>query len=157
MQLDHSTLIEKLHYDPDTGVFSKRQGKNIGKPLGWMDKDGYRRISIQGTKVYAGRLAWFYVHAEWPHPTIDHLNGQRDDNRLVNLRPATRAEQKQNTHGAYKNNRTGYAGVIRRHNRFEAKIVHNRRPKSLGTFETPEEAHAAYVQAKQQIHTAWAP
>ncbi len=157
MHLDHSTLIEKLHYEPTTGHFTHRDGKYAGQRAGGPDKDGYRRITINHTKYRAARLAWFYIHGTWPEPTVDHINGNRDDDRIANLRPATRYEQKQNGHGLQRNNTTGYPGVIRRHKRYEAQIRYNGKARSLGTFETPEQAHAAYTAAKRELHPAWAP
>lgn len=87
MQLDHRYLTERLDYDPVTGVFTWRDGQCAGQRAGYVDDTGYRRIKLLYRKYRAGRLAWFYVHGEWPPVLIDHRNRIRDDDRLDNLRP----------------------------------------------------------------------
>lgn len=95
-----------LNYDPDTGVFTwlrptstrTRAGQKAGRI-----NNGYVSIRIHGREYGAHRLAWFYVYGVWPENDIDHINRNRSDNRIVNLRAATRAQNLQNIryHGAY--------------------------------------------------------
>lgn len=84
--LPHRLLTARLDYNELTGVFTWRSHGSIA---GSLDAKGYRRIRI-GAKTYrAHRLAWFYVHCEWPENQLDHINRNRDDNALSNLRPAS--------------------------------------------------------------------
>ncbi len=99
MMLTAERLRELLTYDPETGhfrwVFTKgcRAG---GQIAGTVRRDGYLCIAVDGRKHKAHRLAWFYMHGRWPHPEIDHINRSKLDNRLCNLREATRVENNAN-------------------------------------------------------------
>jgi hypothetical protein len=93
-------LRELLHYDPDTGVFTwlrvKGRRVRVGALSGKANGGGYFQIGVDGRIYYAHRLAWLYVHGEWPVASIDHVNCDRCDNRLANLRPATKAQNAAN-------------------------------------------------------------
>ena len=88
-KLTHSLLLDRLHYNTDTGDFIWKNGPRAGKLAGDVKKDGYRYIALINERYLAHRLAWFYVHGRWPEPQIDHLNRNGADNRLVNLREVT--------------------------------------------------------------------
>jgi hypothetical protein len=77
---------------------------------GALTEHGYLAFQIDGAKIYAHRAAWLYVYGEWPALEIDHINRQRNDNRIANLRLANRCQNGQNT-GAHKRNATGHKGV----------------------------------------------
>lgn len=102
--LSHAFLLSVLAYDPATGIFRWRtkRGPN-GDPhrhAGYVMADiGYRLIHLNYKKYLAHRLAWFYVHGEWPEHEIDHINRDRADNRISNLRLATRTLNSWNTAG----------------------------------------------------------
>lgn len=95
-----------LSYDPDTGAFTwlipTSDRIRVGQKAGRVNS-GYVGIRINGREYLAHRLAWFYVHGVWPVGDIDHINRDRSDNRIANLRPATRAQNLQNRSydGAY--------------------------------------------------------
>lgn len=112
--LTHSDLVRLLDYNPETGLFTwkaKRCGTKHGSVAGSIDPShGYRRIKIDGHLYLAHRLAWFYVCGEWPAHEIDHIDRARANNRIANLRPATRSENQCNK-PRYSNNRTGAKGV----------------------------------------------
>ncbi len=95
-KLTHAELLRELHYDPETGVFTRlwRSGKRttVCRPV----KAGYPRVSIGGEELYAHRVAWFYVHREWPPHEVDHREGDSNNNRLSNLRLATISENRRN-------------------------------------------------------------
>lgn len=156
----HERLLELLRYDKRTGLFTWRVRRNqhvaAGDVAGTISKaDGYRRINI-GRKLYsAHRLAYFYVLGHWPEFDVDHRNGVRDDNRWQNLRPLTRAENMQNLQGAHRDNSTGLLGVAPVRNRFGAYIRIDGKNRYLGSFNTAQEAHEAYLQAKRAAHPAW--
>jgi len=143
-------LKELLNYNPETGDFIWRVDRNGHVKAGMVAgnihyKHGYREIRI-GSKLYkAHRLVWLYVHGEMPVSFLDHINNDRSDNRLSNLRLATINQNAQNQK-IRSNNTTGYKGVtfVKRVGRYWAQIFVNGKIKSLGYYHTPEEAHAAY-------------
>ena len=144
-----------LHYDPETGVFTWRPGRPRvadGATAGTVDGGGYIRIRIDGRKYAAHRLALLYVNGRWPPADTDHVNGDRTDNRTANLREATTSENMQNVRLARAGNLSGFLGVTKAGRRWTSEIrVHGRRIY-LGCFATPEQAHAAYVEAKRIHH-----
>lgn len=104
-------LRELLFYDPVTGLFVRNVavgGQLVDAVAGHRD-NGYIKIRVDGRTYKAHRLAWFYVHGEWPE-VIDHINRIRSDNRLVNLRNVTKGENNKN-HEMFKNNTSGVTGV----------------------------------------------
>lgn len=152
-ELTQHRLKELLHYDPDTGLFTRRRGgggKPAGSKVGTISK-GYIFIAIDGRKHTAGRLAWLYMIGEWPKTLIDHRNTNKSDNRWENLREATKSENGFNR-GLSKRNTTGYKGVFRKRLNFESRIMINGICIRLGTFVTPEEASAAYEKAAREYH-----
>lgn len=149
-------LREVLAYNPNTGQFS-RDGRVV--PGSRAGRGGRRQLCIDGRMFYAHRLAWLYVHGEWPAAQIDHINGDVDDNRMANLRLATNAQNAQNRRSTSRN-RAGRVGVTydRRSGRrpWRARIMTDGRMVSLGHFATADEAVAAYEEAKRRMHPFWA-
>ncbi len=155
--LTQARLKERLTYDPLTGIFRTRERvKQVpaGEIAGCYSSKGYRRIKIDDREYPAHRLAWLYVHGEFPPGDIDHINRVRDDNRIANLRPATRQENGQNRKCSA-NNTSGYLGVTwnRACSKWQASIRHAGKAIYLGLHPTPEQAAAAYASAKAQLHT----
>jgi hypothetical protein len=154
--IDADTLRSLLEYDPDTGVFTwrvKRGGSAWpGVISGCLKDSGYRVISIYNRLYSAHRLAWLYMYDVWPSEEIDHINGVRDDNRINNLREATR---KQNSANRRKFGGDLPKGVTRHWRRFRAQIRIQGRVKHLGIYDTPEQAHAAYCEAAQKEFGAY--
>lgn len=158
-----------LDYDSETGIFTWRHrpasmfgsadraamwntryaGKVAGAPM----TIGYRQISIRKKNYLAHRLAWLHVHGEWPSEQIDHVNGDRSDNRLANLRSASIAENRQNQ--TSKRGSSRYIGVSwnARSLMWQAHIAVDGRSHYLGLFDSEEAAHAAYLEAKLHFHT----
>jgi hypothetical protein len=93
-------------------------------------------------------------HGAWPSGDIDHINGQKTDNRIENLRDVTRTINSENRRGSNTNTATGYLGVSvhARSGKYRARIRAKGRLISLGLFLLPEEAHAAYISAKRDLH-----
>jgi hypothetical protein len=150
-----------LHYNPETGHFVwllDRSGtKRAGRRAGCLRPDGYRFIATDGGGYYEHRLAWLYVTGEWPAARLDHINGQRDDNRFENLRVASLSENMRNRKTNYTST-TGLKGVQpRKSGRWAARImVDGGRRIHIGTFDTAEEAHAAYCVAAERHHGEFA-
>lgn len=164
MEVDRTLTAERvrelLDYDPATGVLRWRvtysSHARAGRVAGCVADGGYRFIRIDRTLYKAHRLAWLLTYGHWPPDGVDHRNGDTSDNRLLNLREATQAENTQNVLGARSDNSNGYRGVSRNHERWMAAIIVNGKRRYLGTFDTPEEAHAAYLAAKRELHPFWA-
>ena len=142
-------LREVLNYDAATGVFvwKRALGRRIrvGSLAGTINPDtGYRIIAIDRRLYPAHRLAWLYEHGQWPSGALDHKNRIRDDNRMANLRPATRSQNRANSTVVH--NKSGFRGASRYGKRhWEARIVIDGKRRHLGIFGTPMEASAAYM------------
>jgi hypothetical protein len=142
-------------YDPDTGIFrltSGRGGYPAGKVAGTLSNTGYLIIAVDGVRHPAHRLAWLYVHGFWPPAYIDHVNRDRADNRICNLRLATQSQNNVNS-CLRSDNSTGHKGVafdVRR-NRYRAYIVLNGKQKHLGRFREFDKACAAYDRAAAEL------
>lgn len=126
MTITATRLRELLHYDPETGLFTwkvARQGTRAGAFAGALNH-GYLRITIDWRHYPAHRLAWLYMTGEWPADLIDHINLVSDDNRFVNLRQATRAQNMHNS-ARPRTNTSGVKGVSRYAGRWKAQIKVN--------------------------------
>ena len=154
-------LQARLHkafiYDPASGAFLHRaNGVHKTAMANAASKNkitGYMTLRFDGGNVYAHRMAWVYLYGEYPD-RIDHINGDRADNRIANLRSVTQSGNLQNlTNRPQRSN--PYLGVsqCKKTGRFEAYIQIQGRKKSLGRHATPEEAHQAYLSAKKVFHT----
>ncbi len=156
MTLTAGRVREVLDYDPDTGVFRwmRRMGSRApaGAVAGSLRPDGYVGIRVDRRVYFAHRLAWLIIHGAFPTDQIDHRDGHRANNRLANLRAATSEGNQQNQRRAHRNNKTGFLGVSTHRDRFQAGIRVDGGRRYLGRFDTPEQAHAAYLDAKRQLH-----
>lgn len=150
--LTYTRLKELLHYDPSTGHFKWRvQRRGAVKPgdtAGRLEGKGYIQIGIDGTRYQAHRLAWFYTFNVMPSGVIDHINGIRTDNRISNLRDVSFSENLQNFRNPRKGTASGLLGVSKKGERWVATICRNLKVYRLGTYNTAEEAHQAYLAAK---------
>lgn len=151
-------ITELLDYNKDTGIFTWKVAASrnikIGDIAGGLS-NGYVAISLGGRNYQAHRLAWMYVNGVVPKLFIDHINGIRTDNRISNLREATHEINAQNIRDPQVNNKCGLLGVNydKFTGKFRAQIQVNGKKKSLGRFETKEDAHSAYLLAKRAMHT----
>lgn len=133
-------MVDVVSYDPSTGYFTWAKSR-----AGRAHKDGYWRINIMGREYLAHRLAWFISSREWPNQQIDHINGIRNDNRLENLRLATKEQNAQNS-GLYKSNKSGFRGVSLKKGKWTAQIQANNKKQHIGYFPTKEAAASAYME-----------
>lgn len=153
--LTQDYIHELMDYDPKTGFFQwkkKRRGIQTGVFLGTDNGFGYKRISVLGKSYYAHRLAWFYVHGEWPDQ-IDHINGIRSDNRIKNLRNVNGQQNAQNKIKAQKNSSSQILGVSwhKKAKKWQAHICVFKERKYLGLFEKIEDAEKAFNKEKARI------
>lgn len=146
--LTATRLRELLDYDSETGKFRWRLRVSQAIPAmslaGAKTADGYVRIKIDGVSYRAHRLAWLWVYGSMPTQFIDHINGVRDDNRIVNLRDVTRSVNQCNLAIHRDASSDKLAGVKQRGSKWQARIRINGKPTHLGTFGTVQEAVAAY-------------
>jgi hypothetical protein len=152
-------LRELLHYDPTDGVFTWRQGYSaysritVGSVAGNLDSKGYTIIKIGGRRYGAHRLAWLWMTGEWPGGWLDHINGDRADNRFCNLRPATPSQNQANCRVS-SDNTSGFKGVTwdMRRRKFKAQIRINDELIHLGYFDAdkPHRAYAVYCLAARK-------
>jgi hypothetical protein len=150
-------VIELLSYDSDTGLFVWRKPRrcvNAGDVAGCIRPDGYRVIGIDGGLYRANRLAWMAHYGSLPKHHVDHINGDRDDNRILNLRDVSRSVNAQNLKNAHSDSTHGFLGVCfnKASGKYRADIRVCGRQKHLGQFENANDAHEAYVQAKRDLH-----
>jgi hypothetical protein len=161
MTITADLVREKFNYSPQTGEFTWRVHRNsakIGTIAGRVHKHSppYRKVWFDGRDYYVHRLIWLHCYGSWPSETVDHLNGDSLDNRIENLREATPHQNSLNR-GIYSSNSTGLKGVSPwRGNTYRAHIRLHGKQKYLGTFDTPEAAHAAYWAAAQEMHGSFA-
>jgi hypothetical protein len=158
LKIEHSRLRELLEYNPETGVFTRKyskRSKNPNRIAGSVDKLGYRYLMVDGTTYPAHHLAWFWVTKTWPEGELDHKNGVRDDNSFGNLRPASHHQNMQNR-GRPSNNKSGFKGVCAEGSKWRAYIGSNGKRYSLGTYDSPEETHAAYRKAARHLNGEFA-
>lgn len=156
-RLTAADLRSIVSYCPVTGSmrWAKRIGQRtpIGGIVGRVTCFGYLSVKINRREYFVHRLVWLYVTGTWPVAHIDHINCVKDDNRFSNLRQGDDAFNSGNRRAPNKNNRSGFLGVAIVGARFLASIGKGRKHLRLGEFDTPEEAHAAYLHAKRQLHT----
>jgi hypothetical protein len=152
--VSQSRLREVLSYCKETGQFHwlKRLSKNVapGRTAGSLCQ-GYVRIKVDGQLFAAHRLAWLFAYGEWPDREVDHIDRDRSNNRLANLRQASSSLNKANT-SLRRTNTSGFKGVKfhSQRRRWNARITVNGRQISLGMHDSREEAHQAYVAAAHE-------
>lgn len=154
-------IRDLLDYDSVTGIFRwrvSRGGKALaGSIAGEVKETGYRKIMINQRHYFAHRLAWLYVHGEWPTGDLDHRDTEPDHNWIDNLRPATETQNLGNMRRPSRNT-SGFKGVsyVHRLRKWRAQIQTGYDKFHLGVFPTAEEAHAAYMAKAKELFGAFA-
>jgi len=163
-KLTQADLMRVLHYDPDTGIFSRAAPAGrwghipAGTVVGTADPVGYLHCVVNGTQYKLHRLAFIYMTGEsLPDDVeVDHVNGLKGDNRWKNLRPANHRQNQENRRRANRSARrtSRYLGVYwhKGRGKWMARIKVNFRSRYLGLFTCEADAHDAYLRAKQQLH-----
>lgn len=163
--LTQALVRERLDYNLETGVFTWKvrpcnsrttnswNTRYAGTEAGYIylhDKDGdlyYRKVSINDHPYRLHRIAWLYVHGILPE-RIDHIDGDGLNNKISNLRVISHGDNIRKARIA-KNNTSGYKGVFWRKdtNRWAARSKVDGKYKSLGSFDSKEDAFDAYCKS----------
>ena len=143
-----------MEYDPETGIFTWKlrlsNRTKIGNEAGSIDKSGYKKISVKNIDLYCHRLSFLYVNGEWPSLQVDHINGNRSDNRFCNLRLVSKNQNMHNMKSK-KTNKLKIKGVSKRGNKYFSQIVKSNKTFCLGYFDCPAAASFAY-QIAADVH-----
>jgi len=153
--LSQAEVKARFDYDPHTGVFTCRL---TGKPIGRPTAAGYLSTTLVGRTILLHRLAYFYMYGQWPVDQIDHVNGVKDDNRIINIRPAS-ASQNGSNRGLSARNTSGYKGVYwdKAQSCWRACIKVDGRQQNIGgRFLTAAQASQAYIRAARKHHKEFA-
>lgn len=155
-ELTQAKLKELVNYDPETGkmVWASKYCQRIvvGKEVGYETDRGYRVVMILGKNYYVHRLIWLYVHGEFPKHDVDHKDGDTRNNKIANLRTATRSQNNANKI-KQTNNKSGYKGVwwCKYNKRFVAEISSGGVRRCLGYYRSAEDAARAYDKAAKDL------
>lgn len=149
-----TNIVEEVRrrysYDPETGHLTwniSRGSRKRGDIAGGLNGEGYRKLKINNLQITATHAIWMIVTGNIPPQTIDHIDGNPDNNRWCNLRLAT-ASQQQGNKRTGRNNTTGARGVLLHRGKFVARL----RKKHIGTFDNLEDAKQAYVKAARAYY-----
>lgn len=157
MHLTQERLKYLLDYNQELGIFTWKIAPSnfvkVGAFAGSPNSDGYLQVKIDGNHYYVSRLVWFYCKGSWPTDKLDHIDQNKINNKLDNLREVTQSENGMNRTKP-SNNTSGYKGVCfdRANKKWKAQIGRRGLQRSLGYFSTKEEASVAYIKAANLLH-----
>ena len=135
-----------------------KTGKRFGQEAGWLNRWGYREVCVEGRYYGVHRIVWEMHHGPIPDGMkVDHKSKEKRDNRIENLRLATRQENNRNV-GVRRDNRLGMKGIgwHKASQRYRARITVDGKTRELGFFRTVEEARKAYARAARELHGEFA-
>jgi hypothetical protein len=155
-ELTPQKLRQLLDYNPETGDFTWKSGVKsnfLNKRAGCKRKDNCIVIGLLGKSYLAHHLAWLFVYEQWPTKEIDHIDQNRSNNKISNLRDVDHRTNCQNYRIATKNNKISkILGAAYRDGRYYSRIRVGNKRITIGSFATAEEAHQAYISAKRKYH-----
>lgn len=157
-EINLDRLKDVLFYEEETGLFRRLKDSGsrtkAGDIAGGLDRNGHVRIYVDGQIYAAHRLAWLYMYGSMPCGVIDHMDGNRSNNAISNLRDVSMSVNQQNQRKPHSRGTTGFLGVTfnKRRGKFMAQIGTKTKHIYLGLYETAEEASEAYLKAKRSIH-----
>lgn len=152
-ELTQERLRAFVHYCPETGKFTRIKGRRgVGQEIRSVATNGYLMGRVDTTRYLLHRLAWLYVHGCWPGE-LDHINRDKADNRISNLREATRSQNNANSPTRAV---SGFRGVVKVKWGFRASATVKGKFVYLGLHETAEQAHAAYLTYARGIYGKFA-
>jgi hypothetical protein len=131
-----------------------RKGAKKDNPISSKVGGGYIGCRLDGKHYLLHRLVYLYIHGYMPVDNIDHINGNKTDNKIENLRVVSKSGNQQNMRKAFTTNKSGLIGAFysKKHKTWFSRICVNGKRKWLGFFKTSEEAHQSYVTAKRKLH-----
>lgn len=153
--ITQESLLKSHYYNPITGLFYKRWKYKGLKQTGTSMKSGHLHCGVNGTTYLVHRLIWLYMTGSWPKEDIDHIDGNPSNNKWKNLRAGSHSDNLENLKRAKSINKsTGLLGASSngQNGKFTAGIQVKGKRIHLGTFDTAEEAHHAYIKAKRKLH-----
>jgi hypothetical protein len=142
-----------LDYNPETGHLTWRRNRSgtayAGSRAGNVNCNGYRIIGLNGKRFQEHRICWLHFYGVLPDLDLDHINGNRSDNRIANLRPATDSQNQANKDASPRNTSCGVKGVTwhKRCAKWQASITINGKRRYLGVFASLDDAASAYMSA----------
>lgn len=152
-------LRELLHYNPETGVFTRKVSTSPIASAGMVAGSRNKRhrhifIYVDSKRYSAHRLAWLYMTGAWPKQKIDHINGDGFDNSFTNLRDVPQLTNTENQRSGDRSGSSKYLGVCWDKNRklWLSQIKASGKNFYLGHYAVEEDAHRTYVAAKRQLH-----
>lgn len=155
---DVAEHFKEVRYDSISGLLYwaySRRGARMGEIAGSLTNEGYRQVQIKRKVYSAHRLCWAIFYGSWPLGELDHINGDRADNRIENLRDVDRSINSQNKRVAQVNNKScGLLGVTwnKQHKKWQSKIMAKKKMHHVGYFLDPDDAHRAYLEMKRVLH-----
>jgi hypothetical protein len=155
----NTNFHDLFSYDKTTGLFvwkTSRGNVRKGQIAGSETSKGYLSVRVNKKPLQLHRLAWFFVHGVWPNFDIDHINQNKKDNRIANLRDVDRATNLQNQSMPQCNNKSNRRGVHwdKNKNKWVAQLSVNGKKKHIGYFDDADEAYKSYVCKKQELPNA---
>ncbi|RWO22811.1 HNH endonuclease [Mesorhizobium sp.] len=157
----------RIDYDPETGILTWK-ARPVRNPIDKMwntrfagttirhtQTSGYIQFKLDGKNYLGQHIAWVIAHGVWPAHLVDHENRIRDDNRLSNLRDATRSQNNSNTK-PYSNNTLGFRGAWQNGKRWAVRISSQGKRIYCGTYDSKEDAARAYDVIAKQVHGEFA-
>jgi len=149
-------LREILSYDPESGIFHWKKTlshrNKAGNIAGTITDRGYVVITIKRSRLMAHRLAWLYFYGSYPDGVIDHIDGEKANNAIANLRDISQVINTRNN-CLSKNNTSGYPGVYlnKKTGKWAVQIWHGMKRKCLGSYELKEHAIQVRKQAEAEL------
>jgi hypothetical protein len=153
-------FLDYLSYDPETGVITWRKpsgfNAKVGREAGFLHRAGYRFISLFRVSYPAHRLAWFLHYGRWPQRWLDHIDGNKSNNRIRNLREADASQNSMNRRGLM-SSASGHSNIrATPYGRYRVIVGAYRKRHDLGTYDTLEAAVAARDAGRQRLHGEFA-
>ena len=142
--LSHSDVLDMFVYDSESGLLTRSKwtsNRTVGAPVGSPNKDGHLKTTIRGKSYLVHRVVWLFYYGEWPEGQLDHIDGDPANNRIANLRIASRVENARNL-GVPVHNKTGIMGVswAKAQRKWVAQIKSESGTIYLGNFDSMFEA-----------------
>ena len=150
--IEYNKITEDFNW-----IKSQSNSVKLNSIAGTKRKDGYIVISFNHKNYLAHRLAWFFINVCMPSFHLDHIDENKSNNKIENLKGCTTSENLQNVSNPPKNNKSGFIGVswCKRTNKWRSTIKVDKKQKFIGYFDNIEIAKEAYLSEKRKVHNFW--